>query len=190
MTSRMMEHPDRMVIYPSRRKLMLGLLSMCAFVALGLWTVSPGMESLTDSVKRFPGSYLAIAFFGATGLYAAYRIASRRPALQVDATGITDTSHPFAPGHLCWHEVDRIVLYKYMSQPMLGIVPKDLDHLLSRHGAHVRTYAKTNLAFGVPPFSISQVTLPISVAELANLLHTRYGVRAEGLSSIGFRSTP
>ncbi|HET9251451.1 MAG TPA: STM3941 family protein [Candidatus Eisenbacteria bacterium] len=175
------EHPDRIVIYPSRWKAVLILLGASAFVALGFWIASPGIASRVGAVEKFIASYVGIPFFAACGLYAAYRIAFRRPALQIDATGITDTSHAFSPGHLCWHEVDRVVLYEYQSQPMLGIIPKDLDSFLSRQSAHVRTYAKTNLGLSVPPFNIAQVTLPTSVAELAKLIQTRYGVRVEDM---------
>jgi hypothetical protein len=181
MTPETIEHPDRIVLYPSRSKAVLILLGASAFVALGIWIASPGMASRVSPVQKFIASYVGIPFFAACGLYAAYRIAFRRPVLRIDASGINDTSHAFAPGHLCWHEVDRVVVYKYQNQPMLGIVPKDLDSFLSRQSAHVRTYAKMNLGLGIPPFNIAQVILPISVADLANLIQTRYGVHVEGI---------
>ena len=174
------EHPDRLVIYPSRLKATLVLLGAIAFVALGIWIASPGMARRVGPWEVFFGSYVGVPFFAACALSAAHRIVFRRPVVEMDATGITDSSNFFGVGHLNWDEVDRAVLYRYHRQPMLGIFPKDLDAFLGRLSAARRSYARINLALGIPPVNISQVVLPMTVAELAGLMQTRYGVRVVG----------
>jgi hypothetical protein len=124
--------------------------------------------------------YFGILFFAACGLYAAYRLAVRRPALEIDAAGITDASSALGAGRLRWDEVDHVRLYIYSGQPMLGIVPRDLGVLLRRQGAVRRYLTKLNLFLGCAPINVPQVTIPMKVAELAALLRTRYGVRVEG----------
>lgn len=173
------EHPDRLVIYPSRRKAILVLLGATAFVCLGLWIGSPGMSSRVSMIERVIATYIGVPFFGLCGLYAAYRIVVRRPAIVVDATGLTDTSHPFGVGYLSWDEIDRVVLYKYQGQGMLGIYPKNLDTLMSRLEGMRSKYMRANLALGCAPVNLAQVMLPMKLADLADLMRARYGVRAE-----------
>ena len=174
------EHPDRLVIYPSRRKAALVLLGAIVFVVLGLWIGSPGMRSRVSMVERMIATYIGVPFFAACGLYAAYRIVIRRPAVVVDPTGITDTSHPFGVGYLGWGDIDRVVLYRYQGQAMLGIYPKNLETLLSRLEGVRSKYIRANLALGCAPVNLAQVMLPMGLAELAALMHARYGVRVEG----------
>jgi hypothetical protein len=94
--------------------------------------------------------------------------------------GITDSASALGGGHLSWDEVDHVVLCKFYGRAMLGIVPREVDLFLSRQNAIRRSLTKLNLSWGLPPILIPQVTLPMEVAELADLLHTRYGVRVEG----------
>jgi len=173
-------YAERIVIYPSRLKATLVFLGAIAFVVLGIWIGSPGMRSRVSPLEVILGSYLGVPFFGACGLYALYRIVIRRPALEIDWTGITDTSSAISAGHLNWEEIDHVVLYRYHSQPMLGIVPKDLGGFLNRLGSIRRSMLQLNLRLGIAPINIAQVVLPMSVAELGDLIRTRYGVRVEG----------
>ena len=180
MTSSTDHHAERIVIYPSRLKATLVLLGAIAFVVLGIWVGSPAMRSRVSLLSVILVSYVGVPFFSACGLYALYRIVIHRPALEIDWTGITDTSSAISAGHLNWEEIDHVVLYRYYSQPMLGIIPKDLDGFLNRLGSIRRSILQLNLRLGIAPINISQVVLPMSVAELGDLIRTRYGVRVEG----------
>ncbi len=170
-------HSDRLVIYLSRAKMSLVLLGSIAFVVLGGWIGTVQGVPFLDVVIA---SYVGVPFFAACGLYAAYRLASQRPALEIDSMGITDASSALGAGRLSWEEVDHVVLYKYYGQSMLGVVPRDLDLFLSRQHAVLRALTKLNLALGCAPINVPQVGLRVKLAELADLLHTRYGVRVEG----------
>lgn len=173
-------HADRLVIYPSRAKMSLVLLGSIAFVVIGIWIGTPGVARGVPIWKVVIASYIGVPFFAVCGLYAAYWLSSHRPALEIDSTGITDAASALGAGRLSWDEVDHVVLYKYSGQAMLGIVPRSLDIFLSRQHAVRRCLTKLNLALGCAPINVPQVGLRMSVAELADLLHTRYGVRVEG----------
>lgn len=171
---------DRLVIYPSRAKMSLVLLGAIAFVVAGLWI---GTSDMTRGVPIWDvviATYLGAPFFAACGLYAAYRLVIRRPALEIDWMGITDRASALGAGRLSWDEVDHLVLYKIRGQAMLGIVPRNLDLILNRQNPVQRFAAKLNLAWGFEPINVPQVGLRMKLAELASLLHTRYGVRVEG----------
>jgi len=158
----------------------LVLLGSVTFVVIGIWI------GTSDVARHLPiwdvviAVYVGVPFFAACGLYAAYRLAIRRPALEIDSAGITDAASALGAGRLIWEEVDHVVIYKYSGQVMLGIVPKDLGTFLSRQHAVRRFVTRLNLHLGIAPVNIPQVALRMKLAELAALLRTRYGVRVEG----------
>ena len=174
------QHSDRLVIYPSRVKMSLVLLGAIAFVLAGLWIGASGIARVAPIWEVFIATYVGVPFFAACGLYAAYRLVIRRPALEIDWMGITDTSSALGAGRLGWEEVDHLVLYQISGQSMLGIVPRDLGLFLSRQNAVRRSLTRLNLAWGFAPINVAAVGVPMKLAELADLLHTRYGVRVEG----------
>jgi hypothetical protein len=180
MTPDSSEHSDRLVFYPSRRKTLLVLLGSIVFVVIGIWIGTPGVARGVAIWKVVIASYVGVPFFVACGLYAAYRLARHRPAVEIDSTGITDAASALGAGRLSWDEVDHVVLYKYSGQSMLGIVPRDLDIFLRRQHAVRRSLIKLSVALGCAPVNVPQVGLRMKVAELADLLHRRYGVRVEG----------
>ncbi len=170
---------DRVVIYPSRSKMLLILLGSIAFVVAGIWIGTSHMGQELPVWKVIIASYIGVPFFGFCGFYAAYRLAIRRPALEIDSTGITDAASALGARRLSWDEVDHVVLYTYLGQEMLGIIPRDLDTFLSRQPAIRRSLTKLNLALGCAPINVPQVGLSMKVADLTSLLHTRYGIRVE-----------
>jgi hypothetical protein len=172
--------PDKVVIYPSRAKTLLVLLGSIAFVVIGVWIGTPSVARGLAIWEVVIGSYVGVPFFAACGLYAINRLVSHRPALEIDSTGITDAASAIGVGRLGWDEVDHVVLYRYSGQPMLGIVPANLDTFLGRQPVLRRSLTKLNLALGCAPINVPQVGLSMKVVELANLLHTRYGVRVRG----------
>ena len=175
-----LEQPDRIVIYPSRLKLALVLLGAVGFVLVGLWIGGTGVLGVLPIPEIVIVVYIGVPFFAACGLYAAYRLVRNQPALVIDSTGITDYASGLGAGHLSWDDIDHVVVYTYSGQPMLGIVPRSLELFLSRQHATRRSLTKFNLHLGCAPVNIPQVALPMTVAELADVLHTRYGVRVEG----------
>ncbi len=172
--------PNRVVIYQSRPKMSLVLLGSIAFVVIGVWIGTPNVARGLAVWEVVVASYVGVPFFAACGLYAAYRLAVRRPALEIDSMGITDTASAVGAGRLRWDEVDHVVVYKYSGQVMLGIVPKNLDIFLNRQPVVRRFLMKLNLALGCAPINVPQFGLRMGVLELAHLLHTRHGVRVAG----------
>jgi hypothetical protein len=170
---------DRLVIYPSRIKMLLVLLGAIAFVVMSIWIATPDIARIVAPWEVFIASYIGVPFFAACGLYAIYRLVWRRPALEIDSTGITDAASALGAGYLSWSEVGRVVLYKFQGQSMLGIFPKDLESFLSRRHPIRRRLIRLNLDLGCAPLNIPQVTLRMKLSELAELIHARYGVPIE-----------
>jgi hypothetical protein len=173
-------NPDELVIYPSRTKMLLVLLGSVAFVAAGVWIGTSNLWRGPAILEVFLASYVGVPFFATCGIYAAYRLVRHRPALVIDRMGIIETSSALGAGRLSWDEVDHILLYKISGQPMLAIIPRELEVFLSRQHPVRRWLTTLNLRLGYAPVNVSQVALRMKVAELADLLRTRYGVRVEG----------
>lgn len=179
MRTELTNDPDRIVIYPSRAKTALVLLGAIGFVALCAWIVSLGVRSV--GVEGFVASLVGVPFFGVCGIYAAYRLAHHRPAVEIDRMGIVDGASALGVGRLLWDDVDHVRLYEYWGQPMLGIIPRELELFLSRQHPLRRSITKLNLKLGCAPVNVPQVILPMKLAQLADLLRARYGVRVEGV---------
>jgi len=164
---------DRLVIYPSRVKMALVLLGAIALVLVCLWAAKTGFW---DAILA---ACIGVPFFGACGLYAAYRLIRRRPSFEMDSMGIIDTGSAIGVGRVFWEDIDHVYLYMYHRQWLLGIVPRDLEGFLSRQNSFRRSVIQLNLRLGCAPVNVSGVQLPMSVAEFAELLHTRHGVRVK-----------
>jgi len=121
---------DCLVVYPSRIKLGLILVGSLVFVALGVHIARVDEERGIDFWKVVVVSYLGVPFFAYCALFSAWRLLVRRPALVIDSSGITDAASAVGVGHVAWDEVDRLVLYNFRGQAMLGIFPRDMDSVL------------------------------------------------------------
>lgn len=170
---------DRLVIYPSRTKMVLLFLAAIAFVAGGVWIGSPAMAGQVSAVRRAIAVYAGIPFFGLGGAFILYRLVKWRPSFIADASGFTDSASVAGIGHIPWSDVDHIKSYEIRGQPLLGVWPKDVQALLERQGSMRRRLMQANISMGSAPIAIPQATLPMKVEELASLLEERFGVRVE-----------
>jgi len=112
-------------------------------------------------------AYVGIPFFGACAAYALYRLFVVRPSVVVDDQGITDNATASGAGFIAWEEIDRIAVYTFNGQSLLGIYPKDLHLMLARKGWLKQTLIRLNRWPGLAPINIPQIVLPITVDELA-----------------------
>lgn len=173
------EDRDCVVVYLSRFKLGLILLGSLVFVALGVVLALAAEERGIAFWKVVVVSYVGVPFFSYCALFSAWRLLFRRPALVIDARGITDAASAFGVGHVGWDEVERVLLYNVSGQAMLGIFPLDTARFLARLPLHVRLVARLNLALGWAPINLPQVGLDMPLVDLALLIQTRSGVRFE-----------
>lgn len=165
-----------LTVYPSRTKLALLLLGSVAFVAAGLWITFSEAGAGFPAWMRALVTWTSVPFFGACGLYIAYRLVLRRPAFQIDATGVTDHASAVGVGHLPFEEISHVVPYEFAGRPMLGIVPKDLEVLLARQNWFLRRIIRMNVSMGAAAANIPGGILPMTVVELAAQLHHGWGV--------------
>jgi len=165
------------VIYPDRKKLLLVLLGACGFVILGIVVLQIQGIGVVRRLEMIVAGVASISFFGSVAAYAVYRLLRWRPAVVIGPGGITDNASLLGIGRLPWNDVEYVMPYRFRGQPMLGVVPRDLDGMLRRlswwHGLAI----KMNLALGCAPVNLPQVTLPGTTDDLAKLIASRFDVR-------------
>lgn len=164
----------KLVVYPSASRMVLLVIGGLGFVGLGVWLLF-----LPESEQE-PGAaivgYIGIVFFGACAAYGVFRLLVKRPALIVDARGLTDNGSALGVGLLRWDEIATIGEYRFRGQTMLGIVPRNLERVLSRVGPFKRFALRANLRLGAAPLNIPQMVLPVPVGDLVEAIAKRYDV--------------
>jgi hypothetical protein len=158
---------DRIIVYPSRWKLVLLALGSLVFVFLCALIVL-GWFGADFSLLVLVAAYVGVPFFSLCFVYWAYRLLRRKPSLVVDERGIYDNASAIGAGWLGWEEIKEMYVFEYQGQTMLGIVPEDEEAILSRQSTLKRLIMRINTGvLGVESLiNIPQTALPISVEEL------------------------
>lgn len=157
---------DRIVVYPSRWKLLLLALGALLFVVFGCLIGLGWLDAPLDQV--IIAAYVGVPFFGLCFAYLVYRLISPKPSLIVDERGIYDNASALGAGWIRWEEIEEMYAFEYRGQTMLGIIPKDEEEILGRLSLLKRSVMRINTALpGVEcPVNIPQTALPITIEEL------------------------
>jgi hypothetical protein len=162
---------SELVVPTSRPKLIAVVAGSAAFVAAGAW-----MLTMAEREGLFIGTVAvaSIAFFGACGAYALFRIAQPTPAVVINRQGIVDNASAVSVGFIRWDEIGELREYRFRNQAFLGIVPRDLDAVLARQPAWKRFAIRANLRLGAAPVNIPQAVLPMKVTDLLREINARF----------------
>jgi hypothetical protein len=156
--------PDSIVIYHSRKKLLLVAAGSAMFVALGVFILATG--KVDDRIVGIA----CIGLFGLGLLAAIWLLVRRAPALIIHYSGILIDTTRRSKGILHWDEIAGIYIATVTGQRgkqrFLSIIPKDLDAYLSRQSAFQARLAKINISLVGAPINISASTLPMTLEEL------------------------
>ena len=159
-------------IYPSRLKLIglvLGslLLVACSYLVLRISPVLPHLGAF------------GIAFFGAAGAFAVYRLVVPRPAIRLTPYGIFDNSSLVAAGFIPWSDIAHVAPFTVSRNRMLGFFLKDPGSFVRSRPRLKAYFLQLNLRLGFPVVSVPEVVLPGRIEDLALLLEARFAVRVE-----------
>jgi len=155
-----------LVIYPSKTKMLAMVVGSLMFVTIGVCFVVFREAMGVPLVGVVVVSYVGVPFFGLCFAYAAYRLLAPKPAVVVNEEGILDSASAVGAGMLRWEEIAEVVVYDFMGQRILGIVPVDAEAVIARQRLLRRLSMRISRGMGLPPFNIPQATLPMSVDEL------------------------
>lgn len=156
----------RLVVYPSRAKLVLYALGALAFVIAGLWLGGfIGDMDLPFGLVVIT-TYIGVPFFGLCLLYVLYRLVVRKPSLIVSEEGIVDNASATGAGPVGWDEMAEIRPTDVSGKAMLGIVPHDEERILARQNPIKRAIMSINRNMTGFVILIPENALPMSIDEL------------------------
>lgn len=157
--------PDAIVIYPSKKKLLLMAVGAAVFVGLGVFFLLSSDPQFRDWDVR-AAAIASIVFFGFCLAYAAWRLVRPTPALVIHPSGLFDHASALSAGFLRWDEISRIFVTKIKNQKFLAIGVKDVEGFLNRQTGMKAKLMRMNVRLAGSAVCIPANTLPISLEEL------------------------
>ncbi len=161
---------EDIVIFPSRKKLVLIAVGAFVFIAIGVFIIR---KPETFWIVRVLGGYLGVAFFGICLGYAIFRLIKPKPSLVINDEGVFDNASAVGAGMLKWSEIAEVKISSYMGQRFLSIVPNNLEEILQRQSILKRWLMKVNRGLVDSPFNVPETTLPLKLEEVLSLIDTR-----------------
>jgi hypothetical protein len=152
---------DRIVIYPNKGKI-AALAGLLLVVILFLSFPVAGRVSFAFG--------LCIALLVPCLLFTLRKLFSAEPLLVIDEKGIRAAG----VGLVRWDEVEDVVEFEYVRQPMFGVFLKDVEAVLTRLTRWQAYLVRLNLELGVPPISISGGMLPYPPRNLIHHIRVRF----------------
>ena len=161
---------EDIVIFPSRKKLVLIAIGALGFVALGIFIIK---KPEIYWVFRLLGGYLGVAFFGICLGYALFRLIKPVPSLVINDEGVFDNASAVGAGMLKWSEIAEVRISSFMGQRFLSIVPNNLEEILQRQNITKRWLMKANRGLVDSPFNVPETTLTLKLEEVLSLIDAR-----------------
>jgi hypothetical protein len=158
---------EKVVIYPSRSRLLGAMLLSAAFVAVGAWFSLLDVHFAEERpLGRLFLLVVATPLFSVCFVFTLFRLVVRAPALVLDEEGIYDAGSLFAAGAIPWSDVRDVVVSEFQGHMFLGIVPVDVERFLAERSAVTRWWMRRNMDLGTPPVVIPQSLLSMEVEPL------------------------
>ncbi|MGT2906958.1 STM3941 family protein [Streptococcus dentiloxodontae] len=131
-----------------------------------------GKQLLINILK--PVFFFGIFFFGGCTFFCIKRLFNPKPILQVDESGITDTSSALAIGHIPWRDISDVQLTHYFNQTFISVAVKDEKQYLSKMNFLQKQATKTNMKMGFPLVNITLNTSGVDPEAIFLQIKERY----------------
>lgn len=175
-----MENVEEKVIGISKVKTLLILLGALAFVILGAWFLTLDAQAV-EAQRKFNSPILvygigcvAIAFFGACGIFAAKKLFDSSPGLVLNRQGLTDNSSAISVGFVPWSEVSRIEEHQIQKQKVISIFVDNPEKYMGAGNVLQRKARQANLKMCGTPISISSNALKIKYDDLYSAIEVYF----------------
>jgi hypothetical protein len=152
------------VIYPSRLRVGLLFAGSALFVAGGVWLLRNPIRG--DEAMGWLIGWASIVFFGAVALFALSRLVSRKPAITIDRSGITDNASGLSAGFIPWSDIADAQVIRFQQQKFLGVSLRNPKDYLAKASPLKRTLMKANSSLVGFVINIPQISLPVPLEEL------------------------
>ncbi len=161
-----------LVIHPTRSKTLATVFGSLMFsVAAVFFLLTP------DVYARLVGAAALIAF-GASTVYATYRLISNAPVVVLNQDGLFDNASPFAVGWMDWSEIERIAPRRTYLARLIGVVPRDSGAMFARVPPHRRWLVRLLAGVSQSPINIPATFLGRRLDEVQHEVeryHDKFG---------------
>ncbi|MEL6871074.1 MAG: STM3941 family protein [Pseudomonadota bacterium] len=171
---------EEKVVALSKVKIVIALLGIIVFVALGAWLLSLDAESI-EGQRRFSNvtfvhglGVVSIVFFGLCGVLGVRKLLDRSPGLILSKEGILDNSSGISLERIPWSEVTGISEYQIQRQKFISIQLKDPEKYINKANALKRMTHRANMKMCGTPMNISANSLKMSYDELRDTIIEYY----------------
>lgn len=117
-------------------------------------------------IKQTISAWICIPFFGTVGAFALTRLFSKKPALIIDQSGITDNASGLSVGFIPWSDITGTGIATFQKQKLLGISLRNPQEYLEKATILKRLLMKSNSSWVGYVINIPQITLPVAVEDL------------------------
>lgn len=136
------------IVYPTRSKTIVTLFGSLMFaVAAVFFLLTP------DIFARLVGG-VALVAFGASAIYAGYRLLSNAPVVVFNRDGLFDNASPFAAGWMDWAEIERIEPRRTYLTRLICVSPRDPVVVFARVPPHRRWLLRLIASVSQSPVNI------------------------------------
>lgn len=170
-----MSNSEPIIIPFNKTKLIKLLLASVLFTAAGIWLLA-AKPDLSGTMFRNPivvttAAIICILFFSFAGSVFINRLRSKKPALIIDETGITNYVSNISGTHIPWRDIRYIVTNKVFNQLFLMVLLYNPEDYLSKETNLIkRKLLIMNYKQYGSPVSIAVSTVQGNINELRRLL--------------------
>jgi hypothetical protein len=166
-------HHDAMqtiTVPKSTAKLLLILTGSLALIGVTCWLATSGHVHRVNHGKMLVLVYVGIPVFALCAIAALLRLVDPRPALIIDAQGITHRASILSPGAIRWADISRLEKVVSNNQELIAVHLKDVDAFTRNLALPKRLFMRMNAKTGHAPITIPKTILPIGLDPIYELM--------------------
>ena len=163
----------------NKKKLVLLLFISMVFFGLGLWMMI-SLSDLEDFILIYPiiiflSGVSSVLFSGFCGIYIAYKLTDKKPALIIRNDGILDNSSGISAGLILWTDVIDIEVAEVRNIKFMMIIVKNPQEYINKQTNALKRFGmQMTFNFYGSPISISASTLTSNFDDLLELIQLKF----------------
>ncbi len=155
---------EPVVIFRTHTQDVIAFIVSVVFIACGAWALMLPTGQITADGRLIV--WLLMSLFISIAAFAASGLVSRKPALTIDRTGITDNASGLSVGFIPWSDIVGIRIVTLQAQKYLGVSLRNPNEYLKRAPLVKRLLIRTNVHCLGHVVNIPQLSLPVPVEDL------------------------
>ncbi len=158
-----MTNTDSLIIFLSKKKILIQIVLNAAFVSLGLWILLQKGGHENSFFERYNLRYLiglSTIIFGFFLLFWIVKLLGRKPAIVIDKNGITENSTSISVGEIPWSDIDSVKTTKSYPAKLITLMLNDPKKYIDKENSFFKRKMMTiNYKKSGSPINIQTISL-------------------------------